>query len=187
MAWFVTGFFSDGPDSNREYTVCTLLCSLYRSVGIATGFGLDDKISIPFKGKGFFSSSQFPDRLYLWLYIPFFFCLCPFFNYLIIYTVGMTPLTGDQHVASALPTQRATQTQNKRIQTCMPWEGFAPTVRESEDSSCLRPRGHCDRLASERAKTVHALDRAATVMGLPDRLWGLQSPIQWIPGLFPRL
>jgi hypothetical protein len=40
-----------------------------------------------------------------------------------------------------------------------------PSVRANEDSSCLRPRGHCDRLASERAKTVHALDRAATVIG----------------------
>jgi hypothetical protein len=38
-----------------------------------------------------------------------------------------------------------------------------PSVRVSEDSSCLRPRGYCDGLASERAKTVHALDRAATV------------------------
>jgi hypothetical protein len=40
-----------------------------------------------------------------------------------------------------------------------------PSVRASEDSSCLRPRGYCDRLASVRAKTVHALDRAATVIG----------------------
>jgi hypothetical protein len=39
------------------------------------------------------------------------------------------------------------------------------SVRASEDSSCLRSRGHCDRLAFERAKTVHALDRAATVTG----------------------
>jgi hypothetical protein len=38
------------------------------------------------------------------------------------------------------------------------------SVRASEDSSCLRPCGHCDRLASERAKTVHALDSAATVI-----------------------
>jgi hypothetical protein len=44
----------------------------------------------------------------------------------------------------------------------LPWSA---SVRASEDSSCLRPRGHCDRLASERAKTVHALDRAATVIG----------------------
>jgi hypothetical protein len=40
-----------------------------------------------------------------------------------------------------------------------------PSVRASEDSSYPRPRGYCDRLASERAKTVHALDRAATVTG----------------------
>jgi hypothetical protein len=39
------------------------------------------------------------------------------------------------------------------------------SVRASEDSSCLRPRGYCDRLASERSKTVHALDRAATMTG----------------------
>jgi hypothetical protein len=35
------------------------------------------------------------------------------------------------------------------------------SVRASEDSSCLRPRGYCDRLASGRAKTVHASDREA--------------------------
>jgi hypothetical protein len=39
------------------------------------------------------------------------------------------------------------------------------SVRVSEDSSCLRPRGYCDRLAFERAKTVHASDRSATVTG----------------------
>jgi hypothetical protein len=37
------------------------------------------------------------------------------------------------------------------------------SVRASEDSSRLRPRSYCDRLASERAKTVHALDRSSTV------------------------
>jgi hypothetical protein len=41
-----------------------------------------------------------------------------------------------------------------------------PSVRASEDSSYLRPRGHCDRLASERAKTVHALDRTAMTVSL---------------------
>jgi hypothetical protein len=42
---------------------------------------------------------------------------------------------------------------------------YNPTVRASEDSSCLRPLGYRDGLASERAKTVHALDRSATVTG----------------------
>jgi hypothetical protein len=42
---------------------------------------------------------------------------------------------------------------------------YDPSVRASEDNSCLRPHGYRDRLASERAKTVHALDRVATVTG----------------------
>jgi hypothetical protein len=45
-----------------------------------------------------------------------------------------------------------------------------PSVRAGEDGSCLRPRDHCDRLASERAKTVRALDRAATVIGSHPRI-----------------
>jgi hypothetical protein len=65
-------------------------------------------------------------------------------------TSGRTPWTGDQPIARPLPAHRATQTQNKRTQTSMPWVGFEPTicVRASEDSSCLKPRGHCDRLQS---------------------------------------
>jgi hypothetical protein len=60
------------------------------------------------------------------------------FGFLILYTVGRTPWTGDQPVARPLPTHRTTQTQNKRTHTIT---------------------------ASERAKTVHALDRSATVTG----------------------
>jgi hypothetical protein len=40
-----------------------------------------------------------------------------------------------------------------------------PSVRAGEESSCLRRRDYCDRLASEQAKTVHALDGANTVTG----------------------
>jgi hypothetical protein len=43
---------------------------------------------------------------------------------------------------------RTTQTQNKRRQISMPWVGFEPTIP-----------------VLERAKTVRALDRAATVIG----------------------
>jgi hypothetical protein len=85
-------------------------------------------------------------------------CLCmalqsffgpwPIFRFLILYTVGRTPWTGDQPVARPLPTHGTTQTQNKHIQTSMPLVGFEPTIP-----------------AFERAKTVHALDRAATVIG----------------------
>jgi hypothetical protein len=74
-----------------------------------------------------------------------------FFSFLIQYTVGRTPWTGGgggQPVTRPLPTQRTTQTQNKRTQTSIPQVGFEPKIP-----------------AFERAKTVPALDRAATVTG----------------------
>jgi hypothetical protein len=79
-----------------------------------------------------------------------------FFSSLILYTAGRTPCTVDQSVARPRPTPRTTQTQNKRTQTLMPWVGFEPTIP-----------------VFERAKTVHALDRAATVIGeLHTTNWG---------------
>jgi hypothetical protein len=71
-----------------------------------------------------------------------------FFQFLNLYTVGRTPWTGDQAVARLLSTHRTTQTQNKHTQTFMPRVGFEPTIP-----------------VLEQAKTVHALDRAATVIG----------------------
>jgi hypothetical protein len=61
-------------------------------------------------------------------------------------TDGRTPWTGDQPVARPLPTHKTTRTQNK----LHAWSGIRthdPSVRASEDSSCLRTRGHCDRHA----------------------------------------
>jgi hypothetical protein len=54
----------------------------------------------------------------------------------------------DQPVARPLPGHRTAQTQNKRSQTSMPQMGFELTIP-----------------VFERAKTVHALDCAATVIG----------------------
>jgi hypothetical protein len=51
----------------------------------------------------------------------------PLFSFLILYTVGRTPLTGDQPVARPLPIHR-TETQNKCTQTTMPQMGFEPTT-----------------------------------------------------------
>jgi hypothetical protein len=85
--------------------------------------------------------------LSLWLYSPL--DLGRFFSFLIQYTVGSTPWTGDQPVARQLPTHRTTQTQNERTQTSMPRVGFEP----------MTP-------VFERAKTVHASDRVATVIGM---------------------
>jgi hypothetical protein len=86
--------------------------------------------------------------LLLWLYSPLLGLGC-FFSSLTFYTVGRTPWTGDQSIARPLPTHRAIQIQNKRTETSMPWVGFEPTIR-----------------VFERAKTVHALYRSATVIGL---------------------
>jgi hypothetical protein len=72
-----------------------------------------------------------------------------FCGFLIIYTVGRTSWTGDQPVARPLPTHRTSQTQNKRTLTSMLRVGFEPTIP-----------------VFERAKTVHALDHAATLIGV---------------------
>jgi hypothetical protein len=87
-----------------------------------------------------------------------FICLClytplldlgRFFSFLILYTAGRAPFTGDQSVARPLHTHRTTQTQNKRTQTSMPLVGFEPTIP-----------------VFERVMTFHALDGAATVIGV---------------------
>jgi hypothetical protein len=72
----------------------------------------------------------------------------PLFRYLNPIHRGRTPRTGDQPVERPLPTHRTTQSQNKCTQTSMPRVEFEPTIR-----------------AFERAKAVHALDRAATATG----------------------
>jgi hypothetical protein len=69
-------------------------------------------------------------------------------SFLIIYTVGKIPWTGDQFFEMPLPAHRTAQTQNKRTQTSMPQVVFEPTIP-----------------VFERAKRVYALDRAATVIG----------------------
>jgi hypothetical protein len=78
-----------------------------------------------------------------------FFNLGRFFSFLILYTVGRTPWTAVQPIARPLRTRRTTQTQNNSTQISMPQVGFEPTIP-----------------VFERAKTVHALERAATVIGI---------------------
>jgi hypothetical protein len=71
----------------------------------------------------------------------------PLSQFLDLYTVGRTPWTGDQAVWRPLPTHRTTQTQNKHtdIHASSRIRTHDPSVREGEDSSCLRPCGHCVR------------------------------------------
>jgi hypothetical protein len=84
--------------------------------------------------------------IHQWLYSPL---LGPglFFSFMIFfYTDGTTPWRSDQLVARPLPTYRTTQTQDKRTHALIGIRTHDPSVRASEDSSCLRPRGRCDRL-----------------------------------------
>jgi hypothetical protein len=67
------------------------------------------------------------------------------FNFLILYTVGRTPWAGDQPVARPLRSQDSTNT-NADIRASSGIRIHDPGVWAGEDSSCLRSRGHCDRL-----------------------------------------
>jgi hypothetical protein len=72
---------------------------------------------------------------------------CLTFSFLILYTAGRTPWTGDHPVAGSLPIHRTTQTQNKFTQIPILRVGFEHPIP-----------------AFERTKTVHTLDGAAIVI-----------------------
>jgi hypothetical protein len=97
-----------------------------------------------------FSMDMILCKIYLSIYgsTALLFDHCRFFIFSIFCTVDRTPRTRDQPVARQIPTHETTQTQNKRTQTSIPRVGFEPTIP-----------------AFERAKTVHALGSAATMVG----------------------
>jgi hypothetical protein len=99
-------------------------------------------------------------------------------------TVSRTPWTGDQPVARPLPAQDNTN-KNKSRQTSMPRVGFEPTtrVRADEDSSCLRPRGHCDRqyIYREYKKKWSESKMEVTLI----KIHGLSSAPYWIESRSP--
>jgi hypothetical protein len=68
------------------------------------------------------------------------------FRNLFFYTDGRAPWMSDQSVARPLPTHRTTHRINAHIDIHA-LSGIGthdPSVRAGEDSSCLKPRGHCD-------------------------------------------
>jgi hypothetical protein len=72
--------------------------------------------------------------IHQWLYTPL---LGPglFFSFINdFYTVGRTPWTSDKPVARQLPTQRTTQTQNKRAHrhACLEWDSNLRSQHSSE-------------------------------------------------------
>jgi hypothetical protein len=68
----------------------------------------------------------------------------PFFQFLILNTVGRIPWTGKQAIARPLPTHRTTQTQTD-IHETSGIRTHDPSVRAGENGSCLRPCCNCDR------------------------------------------
>jgi hypothetical protein len=90
--------------------------------------------------------SSFIPNIYLWLYSPR--EPRPLFQFLNLYTVGMTPWTGDQPVARPLPTRRTTQTEwtHTGMHASSGIRTHHPSIRAGEEGSCLRQRGHCGRL-----------------------------------------
>jgi hypothetical protein len=67
-----------------------------------------------------------------------------------LFTIDRTPWTNDQLNARPLPKHWTAQTQNKHIykpniHALSGIRTHDPSVRESEERSCLRARGHCDR------------------------------------------
>jgi hypothetical protein len=85
--------------------------------------------------------------IYLWLYSS-----CgpwPLFQFLNLYTVVRTPSTGDQPFIRPILAHRTTQAQNKRTQISTPRVGFEPMIP-----------------VFQLAKTVHALNRDAIVIGV---------------------
>jgi hypothetical protein len=81
------------------------------------------------------------------------------FSFMMIFTDSKTPLTSDQLVARPLPIHRTTQTQNKHIHTpnihaLSVIRTHDPSVRASEESTCLRPLGYCDRQPGLLAEVI---------------------------------
>jgi hypothetical protein len=87
-------------------------------------------------------------HIYIWLYSPLL-DLGRLFSFLSYYRVGRTPWTGDQTVARPPPTHRTAHTRNKLTQTSMSLVGFELNIP-----------------VLEQAKTIYALDRAATLISM---------------------
>jgi hypothetical protein len=77
-----------------------------------------------------------------------------FFRFL-IYTQSVGLLGGGISPSQGRYLHTEQQKHNKRTQTYMPRaiRTHDPSVRASEDGSCLRPRGHCDRLSKRMLPT----------------------------------
>jgi hypothetical protein len=79
----------------------------------------------------------------------------PLIQFRHFFTDGRTPWRSDQPVARPLPKHRTnahTHTQN--IHALSGIRTHDPSVRAREDSSCLRPRGYCDRPMNKMVQII---------------------------------
>jgi hypothetical protein len=76
--------------------------------------------------------------IYLWLYSRSM-DLGRFFSFLVFYTVGRIPSTGDQPLTRPPPTHKHRTSEN--IYASSGIRTHDPSVRAGEDTLCLRPRG----------------------------------------------
>jgi hypothetical protein len=94
-----------------------------------------------------------------------------FSSVIIFYTDDRTPWPSDRLVARSLPIHRKTQNKFTHRHPCL-WVGFETTIP-----------------ASERAKTIHTLDRAATVFGpwfeYHNHTWSAYMKLKHITELLP--
>jgi hypothetical protein len=138
----IVNFFHKLPPAILE-TIKQKRCDVSTSLPYsAINYDLQNRVAITQSNRNLYWVS-----IYLWLYSPLLDVGC-FFSFLIFYTAGRSPWTGDQPVASPLPAHSTAETQNKRTQTSMPQVWFEPTIQ-----------------MFKRAKTVHIFNRAATMIG----------------------
>jgi hypothetical protein len=87
---------------------------------------------------------------------------------------GRTQWTADRPVARLLPAHRAAQTQTRTDSRGIRTRD--PSVWAGEDSSCLRPRGHCDRYSSNTWRAIHIV----TEISISVHFYSSMAHVMWI-------
>jgi hypothetical protein len=77
----------------------------------------------------------------------------------LIFTNGRTPWTSDQPVVRPLPTGQHKQNKRIDIHALSGIRTHGSSIRARENSSCLRPCGHCDRIVILKGRWREYLDR----------------------------
>jgi hypothetical protein len=104
-----------------------------------------------------------------------------FFSFLILFTVGRTPCTGDQPVARPLRTHRTTQHKiNTDINELSGVQTHDPSVRGNEENAFLRARSHCDRRFMVLEQDIYQLEYLVTYCVKEDCLWSKASALIFI-------